>query len=73
VSAFLGKLGDSTVIVLTSKESRLLRDQLTPDPGRTNSAEHQAAALRAYNAGIARGTALLADEFAERQRALKKK
>src|SRR5512146_232784 len=44
-----------TFLVLTDAESRLIREQLDPMPGRTNSAEHQAQALAAYNRGVRRG------------------
>ncbi len=57
-----------TLLILTDAESRLIREQLNPQPGRTNSAEHQQQAFAAFNRGITRGTERLAAEFSEEQR-----
>lgn len=67
----IGNLGANTLVVLTPAESSLLRAQLDPQPGQTNSAQHQDAALKAFNAGIARGTAHLTAEFDALQKAKK--
>ncbi len=58
-----------TLLILTDAESRIIREQLNPQPGRTNSAEHQQQAFAAFNRGITRGTEKMAAEFAERQKA----
>jgi hypothetical protein len=62
----------NTFLVLTDAESRLIRAQLDPQPGQTNSAQHQQAALAAYNRGVVRGTARIKAEFDERQKAKRK-
>lgn len=67
----LGSLGANTLVILTPAELAAIRSQLDPDPGQTNSAQHQEAARRALNAGIARGTAHMDEEFKALQRAKK--
>jgi len=61
-----------TLLILTDAESRLIREQLNPQPGRTNSAGHQQQAFAAFNRGIIRGTEKMAAEFAAAQKAKRK-
>jgi hypothetical protein len=62
-----------TVVILTDAESRLIRDALELE---VELAEYDrpkpAQALLAFNRGIARGTAKLAEEFAAEQKAKRK-
>lgn len=60
-----------TVLILTDAESRLIRRQLFPEPGATNSAGHGAEACDAFNRGIQRGTDRIATEFKAEQQARK--
>jgi hypothetical protein len=71
----MGLLGDGeghTCLILTDAESRLIRGQLAPEPGQTNSETHQREALAAFSRGIVRGTARVQEEFNERQKAKRK-
>jgi len=61
-----------TFLELTDAESRLIRAQLEPHSGQTNSEQHQQQALAAYNRGVVRGTARVKAEFDERQKAKRK-
>lgn len=67
----LGNLGANTLVILTAAEMAAIRTQLDPGPGQTNSAQHQEAARRAFNAGVDRGTTHMAEEFKALQQAKK--
>lgn len=57
-----------TVVVLTDAESRLLRELLCDLHDQTSDGS----GIDAFNRGIARGTAKLAEEFAAGQKAKRK-
>lgn len=57
-----------TVLILTDAESRLIREQLDGQPGRTNSDAHREAAFASWNRGIQRGTERIQAEFDAEQR-----
>lgn len=61
-----------TVLILTDAESRLIREQLDGNPGRTNSDAHRSAAFAAWNRGVQRGTEKVKAEFEAEQKARKK-
>lgn len=58
----IGSLGDCTVVILTGPESRVLRELLEDV-----EACGDARGIRFLNAGIARGTARLQQEFKDEQ------
>lgn len=73
MTTLLGNGSGLTALLLTDAESRLIRAQLDPQPGQTNSEQHQREALAAYNRGIQRATERIQAEFVEEQKARKKK
>lgn len=61
--SFIDKLGrGNTLLILTDAESRLIRRVLFPEPGTVPAAAMGLEACEAFNRGIARGTAKMAEE-----------
>ena len=60
-----------TTLILTDAESRLIRKVLFPEPGTTGFAALGHEACDAFNRGVQRATARIADEFAAEQKARK--
>lgn len=64
--SLIGNGEGRALLILTDAESRLIREQLFPGLGGTNSAQHQQEASEAFTRGLRRGVEKMAEELKER-------